>query len=356
MFDVYSYLNGMTAGLHFIVCLVCGLQLCFDIFNGKKPDNISRLAGGIFLCWSCGAAFYIVSDLVPSLHWLVTVGSAIDYLALIGIAFGAYMLYANELPPRRTALVLAVPYVLMVAAFCFVSSSWREQLPNVAMVVLVVQYFHYYNAIRRHEKNLKDMYSDPDAHSLRWLWSVLGLCVGWWVARNIFILDRLEQWYSVALYIYMTSFVLFIFSKLCKYREPVSIETQVAIEQVKESDVGFTPEDTKLLQKTLIHLMEDKQIYLNPNLTVDNVVKVLDVDPNYFYAMMCNEMQTTFSQLINEYRVEHAKELLQNTDKNVPEVAELSGFNSVAVFHRVFITMTGKTPFEWRKKVTFPQK
>lgn len=356
MFDVYSYLNGMTAGLHFIVCLVCGLQLCFNVFNGKKPDSISRMAGGIFLFWACGAVLYMISDLVSPLHWLVMVGAAIDYLALIGMAFGAFMLYANVFPPKRIALLLAAPYILMVAVFCFVPLSWRELLPNAATACLVAQYFYYSKAIRRHEKNLDNMYSDPDSHSLRWLWSVLGLVVGWWVVRNIFLLDDLKAWYSVALYTYMVCFVLFIFSKLCKYREPVSIETQAAIQQVNKSKVNITPNDCKSLQKALIQLMEKKQIYLNPNLTVDNVTKVLGVDPNYFYAMLCNEMRTTFSQLINEYRVEHAKELLQNTDKKVPEVAELSGFNSVAVFHRVFITMTGKTPFEWRKKVTFPQK
>jgi len=85
-FDPYTYINGMAAALYFIVCLVCGLQLCFNIFNVKEPNNITRLTGCIMLCWSFTALMYIISAIVPSLNWMYIAGDTIDILIFAAMA------------------------------------------------------------------------------------------------------------------------------------------------------------------------------------------------------------------------------------------------------------------------------
>jgi AraC-like DNA-binding protein len=50
------------------------------------------------------------------------------------------------------------------------------------------------------------------------------------------------------------------------------------------------------------------------------------------------------------YRVKRSKELIQNTDCALKEVAELAGFKSIHHFSRVFHEVAGETPGAWRQK------
>jgi AraC-like DNA-binding protein len=50
------------------------------------------------------------------------------------------------------------------------------------------------------------------------------------------------------------------------------------------------------------------------------------------------------------FRVKRSKELIQNTDCALKEVAELAGFKSIHHFTRVFGEVVGETPGAWRQK------
>jgi AraC-like DNA-binding protein len=58
----------------------------------------------------------------------------------------------------------------------------------------------------------------------------------------------------------------------------------------------------------------------------------------------------SFTNLINEYRIEKAKELLE-TENNftVEGIGYESGFNSKSTFFTTFKKITGKTPTEYQK-------
>ncbi len=58
----------------------------------------------------------------------------------------------------------------------------------------------------------------------------------------------------------------------------------------------------------------------------------------------------TFSDLLNQQRVERAKELLSQPALKVHEVAELVGFSDVAHFSKTFKKLTGQSPMEYRTK------
>lgn len=65
----------------------------------------------------------------------------------------------------------------------------------------------------------------------------------------------------------------------------------------------------------------------------------------YHFCRLFKELTgCTVSVFINEYRINNAKELLQNTDKNVSEVAFESGFNDVNYFSRQFKNIKGYPP------------
>jgi AraC-like DNA-binding protein len=57
----------------------------------------------------------------------------------------------------------------------------------------------------------------------------------------------------------------------------------------------------------------------------------------------------TFLDVVTEYRIKHACNLLIGTDKQVAEVCFESGFGNVSHFNKQFKTFTGQSPLGYRK-------
>ncbi|MCR5659776.1 MAG: helix-turn-helix domain-containing protein [Bacteroidales bacterium] len=101
------------------------------------------------------------------------------------------------------------------------------------------------------------------------------------------------------------------------------------------------------LMSRITQLMETQQLYLNPELKVTDVAEALGVHRNAVSACI-NAQGSTFSQWVNDYRLQHAKNLLlENSDMKISAVALESGFANERSFFRVFKDATGMTPKEW---------
>jgi AraC-like DNA-binding protein/tetratricopeptide (TPR) repeat protein len=103
---------------------------------------------------------------------------------------------------------------------------------------------------------------------------------------------------------------------------------------------------SQLAQK-LRYLLETEKIYLQPNLKTEDVLKYLQISYKDLNQLLKSEFQATFPQLINQYRISTAQQLLsnpQNQDLSMDEIATLSGFGSRQSFYRTFHTNTGVNP------------
>jgi len=219
---------------------------------------------------------------------------------------------------------------------------------DIAMLILMTQYLYYAHRMRRREQLLEDLYSDPDSHSLQWIWAVIAINAGWWVLRFLFgTVDCLRDWMYVAAYLYMTGYILFVFTKVVNYGEPVSLATQKALEKHDNDDVN---DDVNDKIKHLKTLMIQRQLYLNSDLTVEDVAKCLNASPKYLSIILHNELHTSFAQFVNGYRVERAKQLLRTTDGKVEYIGALCGFNSRQAFRRIFTLHTGVSPTDFRNQ------
>ena len=101
------------------------------------------------------------------------------------------------------------------------------------------------------------------------------------------------------------------------------------------------------LMSRITQLMETQRLYLNPELKVTDVADALGIHRNAVSACI-NAQGCTFSQLVNDYRLRHAKKLLSEaSDKKISTVGSESGFANESTFFRVFKAATGMTPKEW---------
>jgi AraC-like DNA-binding protein len=105
------------------------------------------------------------------------------------------------------------------------------------------------------------------------------------------------------------------------------------------------------LKSDLIKLIEEEQIFRNTDLRITDISKRLNTNRSYISGIVNNEFNSTFSDLINHYRISYAKELLKDKKMYILEyVSEESGFASINSFLRAFKKEAGITPGQYRKQ------
>lgn len=107
---------------------------------------------------------------------------------------------------------------------------------------------------------------------------------------------------------------------------------------------------SKEMMARIKNIMETQQLHLNPDLKISDVAEAVGINKNAVSACI-NANGSTFSQLVNDYRLEYAKKLLrQSPDMKIATVALESGFANERSFFRAFKTATGTTPKDWVKQ------
>jgi AraC-like DNA-binding protein len=110
--------------------------------------------------------------------------------------------------------------------------------------------------------------------------------------------------------------------------------------------------DSHALESLITDKLEGEQVYLDEAISLAAFAHELDLEPHHLSRFLNIHLQTTFTRLINTYRVNAAKTLLTSRPgETVLAIAFSSGFNSKASFNRIFKRSTGMTPSEYRLKM-----
>ncbi len=87
----------------------------------------------------------------------------------------------------------------------------------------------------------------------------------------------------------------------------------------------------------------------NGNITITECADALGVSPTYIWKILKMEDGRSFSDYVEEYKLDEAKRLLSQTNLTVAEIAARLGYNNAQNFIRFFSKMTGVTPGKFRK-------
>jgi AraC-like DNA-binding protein len=112
---------------------------------------------------------------------------------------------------------------------------------------------------------------------------------------------------------------------------------------------GSTLNDEKQvdLMNAFTQLMNDEKLYLENDLSLDNVAKRMNTNRTYLSQVINDQFNSNFSNLINEYRVREAQAILLDPDNKIYTIEAIAlkvGFNSKSTFNQVFKKITGLTP------------
>lgn len=100
--------------------------------------------------------------------------------------------------------------------------------------------------------------------------------------------------------------------------------------------------------------------YINRNyqepISLEDVSNHLDINKCYFCSIFKNETGKTYSQYLNELRIEKSKELILKEYAPLLEIALAVGFNNQNYFNMIFKKITNMTPMEFRNNGRINEK
>lgn len=174
-----------------------------------------------------------------------------------------------------------------------------------------------------------------------WLLSIYMGVIIIWLAYNI------GAYTSYIVGALSFSFVFYLISLLIIFRNMK--ESTFFREKERYKNKEMDQERIRQIEE-VIPLIAEKELFLNPNLTLDETAKELKVSKHALSQYLNERLNQSFSTLINEHRIEKAKELLQTkSNYSVESIGYESGFNSKSAFFTAFKKNTGKTPSEFQK-------
>ena len=123
----------------------------------------------------------------------------------------------------------------------------------------------------------------------------------------------------------------------------------------KEDEAPKTPDpkeaaNAELMQR-IHHLVVEEKQFLNSDLTVSALAKQIGTHRNNISACVNLIKGCNFTQYVNSYRIEYAKQLmLKYPDQKANAIGIDSGFANDTSFFRTFRALTGQTPGDWKKQ------
>jgi AraC-like DNA-binding protein len=83
--------------------------------------------------------------------------------------------------------------------------------------------------------------------------------------------------------------------------------------------------------------------------SIEEIAKLTHLSKAAFCRYFKKMTRLTFTEFLNQYRIEQAKRLLKS-DKNVTETCYECGFESLSYFNRIFKKVVGENPIQFKKR------
>lgn len=328
-----------------LICLGLHLTLFYLIFTGKYIDFPYFLGVEIPMPLVHGPLLYLyVSSLTHQ------------------IVYKPHRLI-HFLPALITYLFLIPFYILPIAQKILVYQNngldfemLLSPIRIITMISGVVYTVLSLIKVYRHKRNITNKFSNTEKINLSWLlYLIMGIAFIWLVV--IFGIDE---------YIFATV-VLFVFfigyfgikqvGVFTSRQEDILIAPLITTEKNKYTKSGLTEDSINDIYQELSALMQKEKLYTDPEITLLQLSKELDIHPNYLSQVINTIEQKNFYDYINIQRIEEFKRIADlpgNRKFTLLSLAYECGFNSKTSFNRNFKKQTGISPSEYLEQKRSP--
>ncbi len=194
----------------------------------------------------------------------------------------------------------------------------------------------------------------------------------WLLRLNLFIMSLIACWVltRIEAYIFQSFNIMYVlWVSMCLFfwwilyygvfKLQVIAQKEEIHDYLVSKNITSTPLKKKIKSSTtskiitnLYKLMEDEELYKNPLLSRLDLATRLETSEGYLSQIINQEINKSVIQFINEYRIEAAKDLLQDPVFNKYSVEAIgleAGFKSKSAFYSAFNTSYKMSPGAYRK-------
>ena len=240
-----------------------------------------------------------------------------------------YLYHGYETKLSGLALLQAWAHIVCHAIFA------------IQVVVVIVKGFR---RIRRFNKTVQQLYADTENKEIQEIPTILILfIITSLVSTIVNVLGRQIFVDSIIISLPSLAFSALIFALAWVGMQQDFTIQDIPVEQEKETDeteniAAVTPSEHNIqIYEKLESMMNEQQTYLNHDLLLNDVAKMLGTNRTYLLQALSSCAHMTFKEYINRKRIAHAEQLIaQNPLTPKTEIATLSGYNSMSSFYRNF--------------------
>ena len=348
--------NIITPYMNLSIGMVClfGALLMFRHSGGMR---IRRAWGITLLIWGIAEMVLVVSAALIrpdalqtseghiSLYELI-VGNTLGYLLVI---YPTEVLRPGWLNLKR-GLMQYLPIVFLGIIDYVLPLDLRPLIALYPLYLVVVLLWH----LRAYRRWCEENYSSMDDIDVQWVLrflymaAVIGasyiyICIAAGTQR-VFT----QQWLLLFFFIYSTEQILFRRDPwVLMKEESEKAKEELAKEEAEESGA----ESNEANRLKLEQWMNTAKPYLNPEFQLMDLREVMPMNRTYLSQFINAEYGCSFYLFVAKYRIEEAQRLMQeHPEMKLQEIAQKSGFISLAALSHTFSREVGMSPSEWSKK------
>lgn len=344
----------LRAFFSFLPFLMCLFWLITFVVQYRKLDEAKRiLVGYIATCvvlYFCHALFFTVG-----LSYVMECIWTLCSLSVYPLFFGYLRRLTSCEYSMRQLLPLLLPgAVVALAKYIFPNAGMDVvRLLLFAIQIVCVCYFGL-RKLRKFDQRLQSVYADTEGRDTTAVYHLLIAIVCVSILSGV--ANSLgKAFFGESLYLLIPislafTAILYALNYICYHRK---FTIDDLVKESIEDEVTNEPasaEDNELIGRKIEVLMKEQQIFLTKNLKITDVVKAIGSNRTYVSNYINTTYHCSFSDYINQLRIEHAKTLLLSADADtkMASVAEASGYSSESAFYRNFQKVTGMTPSEFK--------
>lgn len=255
--------------------------------------------------------------------------------------------------PFFMAVIYALLEILSTDRFIL----WFSDLYKVNMFALLVQLLVYIILsfkIGFNKESAYKLYNQNEKSNLNWIkYTVIGFIAVWYTKLQFFAILMIFKkitWCAYTESIYYTAiFIIINFIAILGHLNPKLIEFNG-----KKNGLRLDEQLAGSYLEKIIQLLEQHYIYKEPELSLSELGKKLDIHVKYLSYVINKGFGKSFIELINEYRIKESIEEIKadnSKEKSIKEICYDVGFNSRSAFNNAFKRYTGLSPTDYRKKM-----
>ena len=362
------------SSLPLMVCVVMVVQL--TLTYRRRTDKAIRWlllwAIATLLLYGCHFIYFNhFSDLLPFSDTL--------YVALNLTVYPLFLLYISAItdrkplsqqkrflwsafmPPITAAIIVGGLYGAMDAgeAKAFITSylylgyettlsglalaqAWVHIVCHITFAIqVIIVIVRGFRRIRRFNKTVEKLYADTENKEIEAIPTILILfIVTSLVSTIVNVIGRQMFVDTIIIALPSVAFSALIFALSWVGMQHNFSMRDIPEEQEKETDdsekVTAVPSaNSIIIYEKLENLMNNEQIFLQNDLLLNDVAKLLGTNRTYLLQALNSCAHMTFKEYINRKRIAHAEQLIANNPlMPKTEIATRSGYNSMSSFYR----------------------